>query len=357
MQKGKLGAVYEGSGKYCFITYQKEDTEAIRPIMKILQKKYRFWYDSGAVSGRDWPEVVARKIGNAGVFLIFLSKRTMSSGTVRREIHYAAGRDVTIICVYLEECEISAGLAMQTETATVIRRHLLKSDKDAANEIMKVLPQSVRRAPGERGEQIDLYDMMAAYRPVFFGTLCGFLAGCLVAGGLSSKPLQAVPFRALNRSAAEKESRRAYADLLEEMPERTQRYFFIADLNGDGVRDLAAGRLVQGREKTFQTEEIISMKPGKAGRKPFGPVLLLGRRDGIWYDGNQGISIDFGDLEKHPERYVRCQITEAAYVTAVDEIMPPEVTVYAAEDQNISCLREGRDPDREEGTRCSIPDA
>ena len=50
MQKGKLGAVYEGSGKYCFITYQKEDTEAIRPIMKILQKKYRFWYDSGAVS-------------------------------------------------------------------------------------------------------------------------------------------------------------------------------------------------------------------------------------------------------------------------------------------------------------------
>ena len=139
MQKGKLGAVYEGSGKYCFITYQKEDTEAIRPIMKILQKKYRFWYDSGAVSGRDWPEVVARKIGNAGVFLIFLSKRTMSSGTVRREIHYAAGRDVTIICVYLEECEISAGLAMQTETATVIRRHLLKSDKDAANEIMKVL--------------------------------------------------------------------------------------------------------------------------------------------------------------------------------------------------------------------------
>ena len=105
---------YEGHEPYIFISYSHRDSERVFEIIGHLHNLgYRIWYDEGIDPGTEWPEEIAMHLKESAVFLLFVSENSMKSHNVRREINYAIDMKNRLICVYLEETQLSPGMQMQ----------------------------------------------------------------------------------------------------------------------------------------------------------------------------------------------------------------------------------------------------
>ena len=65
---------YAGDKPYVFISYAHKDIEAVKPVLKRIEKDgIRFWYDSGIISGTEWRDFIASKVSDCKVFIAFIS--------------------------------------------------------------------------------------------------------------------------------------------------------------------------------------------------------------------------------------------------------------------------------------------
>ena len=105
---------YKGNEPYIFISYSHQDTEKIHPIVAgLADRGFRVWYDEGIEPGTEWPEYIAKQISASACCIAFLSESSLNSQNCKREINYAVQTSVPLLTVYLEEVELSPGMALQ----------------------------------------------------------------------------------------------------------------------------------------------------------------------------------------------------------------------------------------------------
>ncbi len=105
---------YTGLYPYAFMSYSHKDEDRIKPLIEKLQSVgCNIWYDEGILPADEWAETIAKKLANAKLFFLILSNNSIESQNVKREIYYAVSNDIPILTFYLENVELSQGIAMQ----------------------------------------------------------------------------------------------------------------------------------------------------------------------------------------------------------------------------------------------------
>ena len=122
MKNGIPFVPYQGAEEYIFVSYAHKDSVKVFDVIRLLhQQKYRIWYDQGIEIGADWPQVVAEKLLNSALVLIFISKNALLSQNCQREIHYAVSQKKNMLVVFLDESELPADMAMQLSVVPQLR--------------------------------------------------------------------------------------------------------------------------------------------------------------------------------------------------------------------------------------------
>ena len=122
MKNGIPFVPYQGVDDYIFVSYAHKDSARVFDVIRLLhQQKYRIWYDQGIEIGADWPQVVAEKLLNSALVLIFISKNALLSQNCQREIHYAVSQKKNMLVVFLDESELPADMAMQLSVVPQLR--------------------------------------------------------------------------------------------------------------------------------------------------------------------------------------------------------------------------------------------
>lgn len=120
---------YEGNDSYIFISYSHKDIDKVFSIIQDLMANYcRVWYDMGIDIGTEWSETIAEHIIRCAQFIVFISKNSMMSHNVRREVSYAIELKKPMICIYIEDTELSPGMKMQLNIIQAI--HEYKQSRD-----------------------------------------------------------------------------------------------------------------------------------------------------------------------------------------------------------------------------------
>lgn len=113
---------YSGAYGYAFMSYSHKDEEKIRPLVGKLQSVgCNIWYDEGILPADEWAETIAKKLAGASLFFLILSRNSAASQNVRREIYYAVSNNLPILTFYIEDVELSQGLAMQLGISQSVR--------------------------------------------------------------------------------------------------------------------------------------------------------------------------------------------------------------------------------------------
>ena len=105
---------YNGLYPYAFMSYSHKDEGRIKGLIDRLQSVgCNIWYDEGILPADEWAETIAKKLAGAKLFFLILSKNSIESQNVKREIYYAVSNDIPILTFYLEKVELSHGIEMQ----------------------------------------------------------------------------------------------------------------------------------------------------------------------------------------------------------------------------------------------------
>ena len=108
---------YEGTQPFVFISYAHRDKEIVLPVIEVLSSiGFRVWYDAGIEVGADWPEYIGTRLRECKAILAFVSSAFDKSPNCRREISLGISKEKSIVAVYLEEFELSAGMELQLGT-------------------------------------------------------------------------------------------------------------------------------------------------------------------------------------------------------------------------------------------------
>ena len=106
---------YDGKEGYLFISYSHKDMDRVMPIVsRIHELGYNVWYDEGIDPGTEWADTIALHIEECSIFIAFLTRSFIESKNCLDELDYARDKGVKQILIYLEELELTRGLAMRT---------------------------------------------------------------------------------------------------------------------------------------------------------------------------------------------------------------------------------------------------
>ena len=135
---------YRGNKPYIFASYaHKNMKEVFGVIKKLVDARYRVWYDEGIEPGNEWPEEVGKALTGCQLFLVFMSPSAMESRNVRNEINFASGANKGIMVVNLQPAELSEGMKLQIGTVQFINKHEM-SDADFIDKLKRVLDPMLR---------------------------------------------------------------------------------------------------------------------------------------------------------------------------------------------------------------------
>jgi hypothetical protein len=102
-----------GLDDYIFISYKRQDMSTIAPILKrIAQRGHHFWYDKGIPGGAEWDAVIEDRVRHCRLLLLFVSQAAIQSRYVRREVRFADALAKPLLCVTLEDAQLTHGMDM-----------------------------------------------------------------------------------------------------------------------------------------------------------------------------------------------------------------------------------------------------
>lgn len=105
---------YRGIRPYAFMSYSHRDEDRILKLVEKLQSVgCNIWYDAEILPAEEWAERIGEKIASASIFFLVISKNSIESQYVKKELSFAISKDIPILTFYLEDVELSNGLAMQ----------------------------------------------------------------------------------------------------------------------------------------------------------------------------------------------------------------------------------------------------
>ena len=74
-----LGVPSTDKGLYYFISYNSEDENRVKELVKIMHRyNFPFWYDDGLKTGEAWEESIATHIRDSEGMILFMSKKLLS---------------------------------------------------------------------------------------------------------------------------------------------------------------------------------------------------------------------------------------------------------------------------------------
>ena len=133
--------VYEGKGKYSFISYAHKDAEIVFGLIdKMAKENINIWFDKGIKPTKEWPEVLGQHINDCDTFVIMLSNNSLKSLNVRSELALALSKNKKIVVVKLDNAELSPGMSLQLG----LQQMLVKSEftrNDFEKEIIKTIKE------------------------------------------------------------------------------------------------------------------------------------------------------------------------------------------------------------------------
>ena len=112
---------------YVFISYAHKDKKVVSKALEAMDScGINYWYDKGIKAGADWALNVGTKLNNAEAVILFLSKFSVRSKNVLREIDFARKNDIPIITIQLYPFKLPKNLE---KSLSVNQFTLLKSFK------------------------------------------------------------------------------------------------------------------------------------------------------------------------------------------------------------------------------------
>lgn len=113
------------------VSYSHDDVACVIPdVERLAAKGINIWLDRSITGGAMWREEIAQHFGDAEVVLAFVSARWVASEYCRQEISFALDQGKPILCVYLEDTQLTPGLQMSLNHRQTIQRYLHSHDLD-----------------------------------------------------------------------------------------------------------------------------------------------------------------------------------------------------------------------------------
>jgi len=120
VHEGATAAALEGAPQphtglddYIFVSYKRQDMPRILPILnRIVRSGYHIWYDKGIPGGSEWDAVIEDRVRRCKLLLLFVSRAAINSRYVRREVRFADALAKPLLCVKLEDTELTRGMDM-----------------------------------------------------------------------------------------------------------------------------------------------------------------------------------------------------------------------------------------------------
>lgn len=148
--------IYSGKKPYIFISYAHADSTLVLPIAEQLHNRlYRVWYDEGIEAGSNWPEIIAGRLSQASLVIFFISKNAVKSQNCNREMNFAIDQKLPMVCVYLDDAELSPGVKMQFSVVPGIHWN---SNTDAAVQALLEIGACTRELVGDGVEGYEKSD-------------------------------------------------------------------------------------------------------------------------------------------------------------------------------------------------------
>ena len=115
---------------HLFISYSRRDTDVVNQLVNQLETAgYETWIDLEGIRGGDqWRRQIVEAVESADVFILALSKDSVTSINVRKELDLAEGKGLRVIPVEIKSVAIPAELKYQL---VGLQRIDLVSDFDA----------------------------------------------------------------------------------------------------------------------------------------------------------------------------------------------------------------------------------
>ena len=150
---------YAGGDPYIFVSYSHKDFSRVYPLIDQLNKKgYRIWYDEGILVSTEFHNMIAQKIQQCSLFIVFISNDAMDSRYVQDEIHFAVNNNRDLVAVYLEKMMIPEGLRMRIERYQAILKYEMDEEQFMEQlEKTPVINKCLSAKPGV-GNEIDELD-------------------------------------------------------------------------------------------------------------------------------------------------------------------------------------------------------
>ncbi|MBN1215557.1 MAG: toll/interleukin-1 receptor domain-containing protein [Candidatus Lokiarchaeota archaeon] len=135
---------YQGNDPYIFISYSHKDKKLIYSQIKWLNDKgFNIWFDEGIMPMRSWEKVIPEKIFDSSIFIVFISKNSVTSDNVKREISYAIRHKTGhILPIYIEDTELSKDLDFNLKPIQGIMKYQF-SDENYKLKVIDTLKKKI----------------------------------------------------------------------------------------------------------------------------------------------------------------------------------------------------------------------
>ena len=118
---------------YVFISYAHKDRKVIGKALDAFDAcGIKYWYDNGIKAGEDWALSVSTKLYESNAMVLFLSKSSVKSKNVLREIEFANKNDIPIITVQLYPFRLPEKIAKALTVNQFINLNTFKTYKEFA---------------------------------------------------------------------------------------------------------------------------------------------------------------------------------------------------------------------------------
>lgn len=146
---------YQGNEPYLFISYAHADEQAVGSVLEKLEKHgVRFWYDDGIEVGSEWPEYIAERLASSKMMLAFVSNAYALSNNCRKEMHYAVSNGIKTVNIFLEEADITPGMALQIGNIFALMKYRME-ESEFYERLYQALQMSEEPAPSEKSAEAD----------------------------------------------------------------------------------------------------------------------------------------------------------------------------------------------------------
>jgi serine/threonine-protein kinase len=104
---------YSGDEPYVFVSYAHDDANTVYPEMQWLHDQgFNVWYDEGISPGAVWRNELAESIMGAGLFLFFVTPRSVKSDNCEKEVDFAIDHGIPVLTVHLQQTELPSGMKL-----------------------------------------------------------------------------------------------------------------------------------------------------------------------------------------------------------------------------------------------------